>query len=69
MTSLNRRSNRRLCEELAVAYIATQDTPHAEYAKKAANNLRARVLTALAGEEDLLKFVIEFVRVEKDGES
>ena len=62
--------NRRLlCEQLAVAYIATQDTPHAEYAELAANNRRARVLTALAGEKDLLKLVIEFVRKKEDGES
>ena len=48
-------------QALAVAYIATQDTPHAEYAELAANNFRARVLEALSGEEDLVKLISGFV--------
>ena len=48
-------------QALAVAYIETQDTPNAEEAEIAANNLRARVLKSLAGEKDLVKLVKEFV--------
>ena len=47
-------------QALAVAYIATQDTPCTSLAVRAAKRFRADVLEALASEADLVELVKRF---------